>query len=85
MEDRRLKKYTKGLVFYLVAFLYGMIHLVVLLEIITLFFKDMLHTYKMEGARKRKLAICFRKWETGRVGGTSRGCLSTQLKLSFSK
>ena len=45
----------------------------------------MLHTYKMEGARKRKLAICFRKWETGRVGGTSRGCLSTQLKLSFSK
>jgi len=38
----------------------------------------------MEGARKRKLAICSRKWGTGRrVGGTSRGCLSTQLRVSF--
>ena len=39
----------------------------------------------MEGARKRELSISSRKWGTGRVGGTSRGCLSTQLRVSFVK
>lgn len=39
----------------------------------------------MEGARKRELSISSRKWGTGRVGGTSRGCLSTQLRASFVK
>jgi len=37
----------------------------------------------MEGAKKGD--ICSRKWETGRVGGTSIGCLSTQLRVSFVK
>ena len=39
MQNRKIKNYTKGLVFYFVAFLCGRIHLVVLQEIIALYFE----------------------------------------------